>query len=33
MGLGRAGVNAAHLVKEDGLKTLTVDAVLEVAGG
>ncbi|HUN09578.1 MAG TPA: beta-phosphoglucomutase [Aggregatilineales bacterium] len=33
VGLGRAGVNAAHLVKEDGLKTLTVDAVLEVASG
>jgi HAD superfamily hydrolase (TIGR01509 family) len=33
VGLGRAGVTAAHLVKENGLASVTVDEVLKVAGG
>ncbi len=32
VGLGRAGVNAAHLVREDGLASLTVAEVLNMVG-
>lgn len=33
VGLGHAGVTAAHLVREDGLATVTVDEVLKVVSG